>query len=132
MTKPDDAQDFDLSAAGLRADGAGLERDIEVLAAKLEGALPGACRVERRRRGLFSSRRRVAAIDVTLGASRFSLRADPAVTAERTERVHDMRTRTDRMSLGEWLAALQPELARQAETSADARSALDRLFGMEA
>ena len=130
MTKPhDDEQDFDLSAAGLRADGAALEQDIEVLAGKLEGALPDACHVERRRRRLFSSRRRVAAIDVTLGDSCFSLRACPAITAERTERVHDMRTRTDRMQLDEWLTALQDELALQAETSAEAREALDRLFG---
>lgn len=102
------------------------------LADKLEGALPGACHVERRRRGLFLSRRRVAAIEVRLGESRFSLRADPEITAERTERVHDMRTRTDRMLLEERLVALQQELARQADTSADARAALDRLLGRKA
>jgi hypothetical protein len=39
---------FDLSAAGLRADGTDLRISVEVLAAKLESSLPGRTRVERR------------------------------------------------------------------------------------
>ncbi len=52
-TDEDSVQDFDLSAAGLRADGDDLRISVEVLAGKLEESLPGMTRVQRRGGGLL-------------------------------------------------------------------------------
>lgn len=57
---------FDLAAAGLRGDGAELVTSEEVLAAKLEQALPGQARVERSGGGLLGrGRKRVRAVRVS-------------------------------------------------------------------
>src|SRR2546423_181318 len=55
---------FELVAASLRADATDLAAFVEALAVKLEGALPGSVRVERRGGGLFSREERLR----TLGA----------------------------------------------------------------
>ena len=47
------AVDMDLLAASLRADTSDLNAFVESLAAKLEEAVPGAARVDRRRSGMF-------------------------------------------------------------------------------
>ena len=61
---------FDLSAAGLRADGTDLRISVEVLAAKLESSLPGRTRVERRGGGLLGrGEKHVRQIQVELGSS---------------------------------------------------------------
>ena len=121
---------FDLAAASLRADHAELAAALEVFARKLEGALPHASHVRRRREGLLSRRTRVEAIDVDLGESRFVLQLKGNhLTAERTDHVHDMRKRTDQLSLHDWLAALEFELRRRAASGAEARAAFDRLLG---
>jgi hypothetical protein len=55
MASSDDADtemDIDLLAASLRADASDLGAFVEALAVKLEEAVPGAVRVERRRNGL--------------------------------------------------------------------------------
>jgi hypothetical protein len=120
---------FDLAAASLRADSAELAGALEVFARKLEGALPDATRVQRRRRGVLSRRTRVEAIAVELGEARFLLQLKGNhLTAERTDHVHDMRKRTERLSLNEWLADLESELRRRAASGAEARAALDRLL----
>jgi hypothetical protein len=120
---------FDLAAASLRADSAELAGALEVFARKVEGALPDACRVKRRRKGLLASGTRVESIAIDLGESQFSLQLkDGHLTAERTDHVHDMRKRTERLSLHDWLVALESELRRRAASGAEARAALDRLL----
>jgi exonuclease VII large subunit len=120
---------FDLAAASVRADSAELAGALEAFAKKLEGALPGACRVKRRRESLLSRRTRVETIALDLGESQFSLQVrGHQLTAERTDHVHDMRKRTERLSLHDWLAALESELRRRATSGAEARAALDRLL----
>ena len=121
---------FDLAAASLRADDAELAGALEVFATKLEGALPGACRVRRRRESLLSRRTRVDTIALDLGDSQFVLQLKGHhLVAERTDHVHDMRKRTERLSLHDWLTALESELRRRAASGAEARAALDRLLG---
>jgi hypothetical protein len=60
----DDEPTFDLDAAGLRADGADLLIGIEVLARKLEEALPQATHVRRRARRLLSKDKVVEHVEV--------------------------------------------------------------------
>ena len=70
-------QDFDLSAAGLRADGEDLRVSLEVLASKLEQALPGRAQVERRGGGLLGrGEKHVRLVKVELGEMRYQLALD--------------------------------------------------------
>ena len=55
---------FDLDAAGLRAGSADMATGIEVLAAKLEDALPAETAVRRRSRGFLSREKVVEEIEV--------------------------------------------------------------------
>ena len=121
---------FDLDAAGLRADGADLATGVEVLAAKLEGALPQECRVERRRRSLFDRRQEVRAIEVRLGTNRYALRLERGdVSAMREQEVRGVVIKREPLDLASWVQGLADQLREQAATSARAREALERLVG---
>lgn len=122
--------DFDLDAAGLRADGAEVSTGVEVLAAKLEAALPGATTVERRAKRMFSKDKVVESIEVRLGGGRYALRvAGRAVEATREHEVRGVVIRREPLGLEAWMTALTDELREQAQGSAEARTALDRLVG---
>ena len=70
-------QDFDLSAAGLRADGTDLRISLEALAGKLEESLPGHTHVERGGGGLLGrGKKRVKQVRVDLGENRYQLDID--------------------------------------------------------
>ena len=69
---------FDLDASALRADGADLAVFVEVLARKLEGALPAETDVRRRSKGLLSREKVVEAIEVSLGDHRYALQREAA------------------------------------------------------
>lgn len=122
--------DFDLDAAGLRADGSELAVSIEVLAVKLERALPRATTVARRAKRMFSKDKVVEAIEVRLGEGRYALRVSGQdVAATREREVRGVVIKREPLGLQEWLAALTAELREQAEGSAEARAALERLVG---
>jgi len=120
---------FDLAAAGLRADEPEVVRAIEVLAAKLETALPSACRVSRRRRSFLSRELRVTSIELELGDVSFRLRVSRrGIAAERRQHVHDMSRRTEQLDLADWLQSLENALRKRAASSSDARAALEDLL----
>jgi hypothetical protein len=121
---------FDLDAAGLRADGAELTSGIEVLALKLEAALPGRTTVRRRAKRLLSRDKVVEAIEVRLGDWRYALRVDGGrADTAREQEVRGVVIKREPLELGAWMAALTAELRAEAATSAEARAALDRLVG---
>ena len=123
-----DLPSFDLDAAGLRADGRDLAAGVEVLAVKLEAALPSECRVQRRARSLLNRDKVVEAIEVHLGDSRYSLRQHRGrVDASRDKEVRGVVIKRESLGLADWVAALEGELREQAQTSAAARTALERL-----
>jgi hypothetical protein len=123
-------EDFDLDAAGLRLDGGDLAVSVEVLASKLEAALPSAVKVQRRRKSALSKDLRVKEIEVRLGASCFSLCVqDGAVEAWRGREVGGIRVKRESLDPQEWVIALAQELHSQAQRSAEARSALASLLG---
>lgn len=126
----DDPQDFDLAAAGLRADGSDEMQSLEVLARKLEDALPGRCSVRRRARRLLSRDKRVEAVDLNLGDWEYTLRSDGhAITALRGQTVRGVTIKREEMALGDWVRSLAAELSEMSASSAEARQALDRLLG---
>lgn len=125
-----DEPSFDLDAAGLRADGAALSTNVEVLARKLEDALPQACTVQRRSRRLFSKDKVVEGIAVQLGTVRYALAIDGQRTqATRAQEVRGVVIKREQLDLDAWVTAIAEELREQAQSSADARAALDRLLG---
>lgn len=121
---------FDLSAAGLRADGSDLKVSVEVLASKLEQSLPGRTRVQRRGGGLLGrGEKRVRELLVELGANRYQLAVDgDRLESFRERQVGGIAIKREAMAPDEWVAALTEDLRGEAERSADARSALERLL----
>ncbi len=124
-------EDFDLSAAGLRADGTDLRISVEVLASKLEQSLPGRTRVERRGGGLLGrGEKRVRQVQIELGACSYQLAvADGRVEGFRERKVGGISIKREPLGPEEWVAALTQELREEAQRSAEARTALERLVG---
>jgi hypothetical protein len=122
---------FDLAAAGLRADGADVASSIDVLAGKLEGALPGYTRVERHGRGLLGREKRVRAIVVELGPSCYRLTLEgERLQGFRERTVGGISIKREPYEAEAWVRALEADLREQAEHSAQAREALGRLLGL--
>jgi hypothetical protein len=123
---------FDLSAAGLRADGTDLRISVEVLAAKLESTLPGRTRVERRGGGLLGrGEKHVSQIQVELGAqsgTTYQLTIDGGrVEGFRERKSGGIAIKREPLDPDQWIAALTTELQAEAERSAEARTALEGL-----
>jgi hypothetical protein len=121
---------FDLAAAGLRGDGSDLAISIEVLAAKLEQALPGQARVERRGGGLLGrGDKRVRAVRVELGTAAYLLGVNGGrVEGFRERQVGGISIKREPLAPDEWIAALTADLRAEAQRSAHARAALEELL----
>jgi hypothetical protein len=119
---------FDLDASTLRADGADLSVYIEVLARKLEDALPAETDVRRRSKGFLSREKVVEIIAVSLGDQRYTLeREGRGVTASRAQQVRGVVIKREPLELDAWVKALTGQLSELAAGSAAARAALERL-----
>ena len=126
-----DEDSFDLAAAGLRGDGADLAISVEVLASKLEQALPGVARVERRGGGLLGrGEKRVRRVQVELGSCCYELAVDGArVEGFRERQSGGIAIKRETLDPNAWIAALTADLRTEADRSAEARTALERLLG---
>jgi hypothetical protein len=121
--------DFDLLAASLRADTGDLRAYVEALAAKLEGALPGSVRIERRGGGLFGGAKRVARLALTLGSDELQLESDDGrVSCRRRTVVRGIALKNEELSLDAWIDAVSQALVAQAAESEHGRVALGRLL----
>ncbi len=123
---------FDLSAAGLRADGTDLRISVEVLASKLESSLPGRTRVERRGGGLLGrGEKHVRQIQVELGSgsgTRYQLEIDgDRVEGFRERKSGGIAIKREPLDPDQWITALTEELQAEAQRSAEARTALEGL-----
>jgi hypothetical protein len=125
-------ESFDLSAAGLRADGTDLRISVEVLASKLESSLPGRTRVQRRGGGLLGrGEKHVRQIQVELGAGS-GTRYELAIDGDRVEGFRERKSggiaiKREALDPDAWIAALTAELESEAQRSAEARAALEGL-----
>jgi hypothetical protein len=122
--------DFDLSAAGLRADGEDLRVSLEVLAGKLEQSLPERTHVERSGGGLLGrGAKHVRLVRVELGGMRYRLAIDgERVESFREREVGGISIKREPLDPQAWLEALTEDLRAEAERSAQAREALARLL----
>jgi hypothetical protein len=125
-----DEHSFDLAAAGLRVDSSDLAMSVEVLASKLEQALPGAARVERRGAGLLGrGEKRVRRVQVELGSCCYQLTVDGArVQGFRERQSGGIAIKRESLDPDAWIAALTADLRTEAERSAQARAALEALL----
>jgi hypothetical protein len=121
---------FDLAAAGLRGDGSELETSVEVLAGKLEQALPGRAKVDRRGGGLLGrGPKHVRLLDVDLGAWRYRLAfSDGRLECARERNSGGIAIKREPLDPDAWVAALTDDLREEAQRSAEARAALERLL----
>jgi hypothetical protein len=120
--------DFDLSAAALRASSGDLRTFVDVLADKLDRALPGRVKVQRRAAKLLSKQKHVSAIELDLGETRYLLAAQGgAVETRCATAVRGIVLKSAPVSLDAWIDGLLRELANEAQTSEQARLALEQL-----
>jgi hypothetical protein len=120
--------DLELLAASLRADSSDLNAFVESLAAKLEDAVPGRTKVERRRSGMFGSKA-VRRITVDLGDRRLDLRYDGgSVQTQASKLSGGIVLKNESLEAEAWLAALSEALAAEARRSETTRKALERLL----
>jgi hypothetical protein len=121
---------FDLAAAGLRVDGADLATSVKVLASKLEQALPGVTRVERRGGGLLGrGEKQVRRVQVELGSCCYELAVDGLrVQGFRERQSGGIAIKRESLDPDAWIAALTADLRAEAERSAQARTALEELL----
>ena len=125
-----DDDGFELLSASLRASSGDLTTFVEVLAGKLEQALPGRVRVERRAVRRFSKEKRVARIEVALGDNRYiAIPQDGTLETRRANAVRGVVLKTELLPLDAWLEALGRDLAVEAEASEQSRLALEQLLG---
>ena len=120
--------DLDLLAASLRADTSDLGTFVEVLAVKLEEAVPAATTVQRRRDGMFGPKR-VSQVSVDAGDQRLELRFQGGRIETRCARLSGgIVLKSETVQTDEWLAALSQALADEARSSQTTRQALERLL----
>jgi hypothetical protein len=128
MASDDTALDFDLLAASLRADSSDLGAFVEGLAAKLEAAIPGGVRVERRRAGMLGPKQ-VRRIQLEAGDRRLELQSDGGRIETRCAHVSGgIVLKSDELDTDAWLAALGQALADEARRSQSTRQARERLL----
>jgi hypothetical protein len=125
---PGEDRNFDLSAASLRASSGDLQTFVDVLADKLDRALPGRVKVQRRGARMLSKQKHVTAIELDLGETRYLLAAqDGAVETRCATAVRGIVLKSAVVPLDAWIDALLRELASAAQTSEQARLALEQL-----
>lgn len=119
----------DLFAASLRADMTDLKAFMEVLATKLEGAMPMHTSVTRQS-GLFSREHPVREINVVFGdyQYRISRERQGPLTALRAKVVRGIVIKTEQIPVEQWIEELAQLLAQEASKSAQARAALERFL----
>jgi hypothetical protein len=120
---------FELLAASLRASGGDLRTFVEVLADKLEQALPGRVQVERRAVRLFSKDKRVARIELALGDNRYIAAVEGGGVETRCAKaVRGVVLKSEVLPVQVWLESLGRELAVEAAASEQSRRALEELL----
>jgi hypothetical protein len=116
---------FDINAAVLRHSERDIRAFMAALATRLETALPGRVKVDRKREWLFSSKRHVWRIGVENPDVIFTLTsAKTGLSATRAKRVHGVTISTTALTVPQWLAELNDMVTSSANQSAVAGDVL--------
>jgi hypothetical protein len=117
--------DFDLSMAWYRKAQGDLRAFIEAFATRMNGALPGRVRIERRRDGLFSRTSHVVKVTIASDPEIYILSLDDnRLSAQRAKAVRGVTLKSEAMDFPEWLAALNADLQLLAERTGAAHTVL--------
>lgn len=117
--------DFDLSMAWYRRAQGDLRAFIEAFAARMDGALPGRVKIERRRDGLFSRTSHVVKVTIAGDLNAYTLALDDnRLSAWRTKSVRGVTLKSEPMDFPEWLAVLNADLQLLAEQASAAHNVL--------
>lgn len=120
---------LEMSAASLRATGGDLKAFVPVLAEKLDAALPGRVRIERRRAGFLSGAKTVSRIECALGERQYRLElANGSWEASRSTVVRGIALKSEILEIEPWLEGLLADLHEQARSSEELTVALGRLL----
>ncbi|MCL5116315.1 MAG: hypothetical protein M1272_04100 [Firmicutes bacterium] len=123
-----DALSFDVLAASLRQDTRDLAVFSEVLAKKLEQAVPNWVRVERQG-GLFQKNPVVRRVVITFEPWQYVLESQRGrVNVTRVKMVRGVAIKTEPMDLHPWINAVSEELMRIASQESAARESLERFL----
>jgi hypothetical protein len=126
---PAGGADFELLAASLRSSSGDLRTFVEVLAEKLERALPGRVKVERRGVRFLAKEKRVQRVECDFGERRYLLATkDGAVETRRATAVRGVVLKSEALPLDDWIDALARDLATEARSSDRSRLALEQLL----
>lgn len=121
MTSGEAIDSMDLHAAFMRRAAADQGAFVEALAARLEQALPGLVRIERKRNGLFSKAAHVRAISIDTGDTQYVLEQDQGILrAMCTHVAHGVILKRETLTVQQFLEALGNTLGK---LSADAEGA---------
>jgi hypothetical protein len=120
---------LDLAASELRADSIDTTALVGALAARLEGALPRAVAVRRRRVGGFRSKEtEIESIALDAGDERFELRsAGGRFECLRHQVVRGITLKREALPLADWIGAVVAAVTREAGLREQDRIALERL-----
>jgi hypothetical protein len=128
MAAEESALDIEMLTASLRADSGDLRSFVEALAVKLEAAVPGAVRVERRREGMFGPKL-VRRLSLDAGDQRLELTVSGGGVQTRSARLSGgIVLKSETVDTDTWLTVLGQALAVEARRSETTRQALDRLL----
>lgn len=117
--------DFDLDAAVLRRAQGDVRAFMAALAVRLEGALPGRVKVERRRDGLLSKTSHVAKIAFHGDKAVYELASGRGgVAATRAKLVRGVVISSSTIDPAQWLAEVRQEVAALADQAGSASDAL--------
>ena len=117
--------EFDTGAAEIRRGHGDMRAFMEGLAARLEGALPGAVVVDRERDGLFSRTSHAASVTVTLERWVYAVAlVHGHAKCRRAKTVRGVTLSSEEMTLPAWLAALSADLRTLGDQAGAAHDAL--------
>lgn len=120
--------DIDSMMASMKMDASDTKVFFNVLAAKLEGAIPDAVTIEREG-GFFKKDHPIKSIKLTLGEDVFEASlSGGTVHALHSHAVRGITLRSEELSFDDWQRRLLEILHRSAETSSGARAALESLI----
>jgi hypothetical protein len=123
-----DGFDLDLLAASLRADASDLHAFVESLATKLEEAVPGRVRVQRRRSTVLGPKL-VQRISLDAGDHRLELSfAGGALETSCSRLSGGIVLKRESLETDAWLTAVGEALSAEAQRSETTRQALERLL----
>lgn len=119
---------FDVLAASLRHDTRDAAIFAEVLAKKLEQAVPNYIKVERQG-GLFQKNPTVRRILVNFDPWQYLLENQKGrVSTQRVKLVRGVAIKSEPMDVNPWIDALSQELVRMASQESQARESLERFL----